>query len=74
MKYDLIDLEGELHDSPNCSTCGDEGFVMDEFKDSLGANTRLVDCPADDCSARDEYYCEDVREDFGYFGEAGMWD
>ena len=47
---------------------------MEEFTDSLGANTRLVDCPADDCASRDAYYAEDVREDFGYFGEMGMWD
>jgi len=74
MKYDLIDLAGELEDRPDCSHCADEGFVMEHFTDSLGDNTRLIDCPADDCSARDAYYEEDIREDFGYFGEAGMWD
>ena len=74
MKYDLIDLAGELEDRPDCSHCADEGFVMEHFTDSLGDNTRLIDCPADGCSARDAYYEEDIREDFGYFGEAGMWD
>ena len=73
MKYDLIDLEGELHDLPKCSTCGDNGFIEEDFMEP-GIPSRVTDCPADDCSARDEYYEYDVREDFGYFGEAGMWD
>ena len=41
MKYDLIELPGELEDRPNCPTCFDE-CIIDEDLDNI------CDCPAGD--------------------------
>ena len=42
MKYDLIELDGELQDPPKCETCLDTGVVEDGYD---VRSTTFCDCP-----------------------------
>ena len=57
MKYDLIDLPGELIDLPECGACDDSGVIVGEDV--------FCDCPKGDaaCDASDDFYCGDDSAD-----------
>jgi hypothetical protein len=57
MKYDLIELPGELIDLPECGACYDTGIIADEDV--------FCDCPKGEsaCEASDDFYCGDDSAD-----------
>ena len=63
MKYDLIDLPGEINDIPECGACYDTGIITDEDV--------FCDCPNGEaaCDASDEMDCGDYED--GLFEDDG---
>ena len=57
MKYDLIDLPGEVADLPECGACDDGGFIDED-------ETVFCECAAGDaaCDASDDMDCGEPCE------------
>ena len=69
MKYDLIDLPGELNDIPECGACYDTGMICDEDV--------FCDCPKGDAAldACDDFDCGEnglFEDDADALASAGM--
>jgi len=67
MKYDLIDLPGELENRPNCNSCLDEGILK------MGSDVQSTTfCKCDqgeetfiawaDAQSQMEFECHDIEE------------
>tara|TARA_R110000824_G_scaffold264880_1_gene453729 strand:- start:1279 stop:1488 length:210 start_codon:yes stop_codon:yes gene_type:complete len=67
MKYDLLDLPGEIADIPACSNCGDDGVI------NLGSDVQSTTfCDCDEGEGAFEGMCDGqqaMEQDHGTGGE-----
>ena len=67
MKYDLIDLPGEIADLPDCGACDDSGYIDDTVYCDCSAGSHMCDLDAEiEAEFRAEEEAERRGTDYAY--------